>query len=257
MLSQKSNSKPYSVKNDGLLCNKLFLVRHGENRANLTKEFSHRLIDYPLTERGRLQAQQTAEYFQNLGVDEVYASPLKRARETAEIIAAPLGIQVSLEEAFREINVGELERMGGSRESWEIHTEIMHAWMTGSSDVSFPGGEDHFTAVRRMRSGLERILDGKVGQKIVIVAHGGIFFVSLSDLCPGLDMSTIRGRENQNCSISEIDMCLLDGRWQGELIRWADFSHLSGDAARLVSGLPEWLGEKLGLIKPSSATSTT
>ena len=44
----------------GGFINRIYLVRHGENRANLTKEFSYRLVDYPLTEKGILQAQQTA-----------------------------------------------------------------------------------------------------------------------------------------------------------------------------------------------------
>jgi broad specificity phosphatase PhoE len=64
--------------------NRLYLVRHGENRANLTKEFSSRLVDYPLTAKGVLQAQQTADYFQQRagagGIDAVYSSPLKRSR---------------------------------------------------------------------------------------------------------------------------------------------------------------------------------
>jgi broad specificity phosphatase PhoE len=41
----------------------LYLVRHGENLANITKEFSYRAVDYPLTPKGILQAEQTAEYF--------------------------------------------------------------------------------------------------------------------------------------------------------------------------------------------------
>ncbi|MCB0198167.1 MAG: histidine phosphatase family protein, partial [Anaerolineae bacterium] len=64
-----------------------YLVRHGENPANITKEFSYRDVDYSLTPKGVLQAQQTAAHFRNVPVDAVVASPLKRTRETAAIIA--------------------------------------------------------------------------------------------------------------------------------------------------------------------------
>ncbi len=45
---------------------KIYLVRHGENVANLTKEFSHRKVDHSLTPKGRLQAKQTAAYFKDI-----------------------------------------------------------------------------------------------------------------------------------------------------------------------------------------------
>lgn len=87
----------------------LYLVRHGENVANLTKEFSHRAVDYSLTDKGRAQAAQTADFFRGHAIDAVYSSPLRRARETAEAIAAVVGKPVTVVEDFREINVGVLE----------------------------------------------------------------------------------------------------------------------------------------------------
>jgi len=69
----------------------LYVVRHGENPANLNREFSYKLIDYSLTEKGVRQAEETASFFREKGIDAIYSSPLKRARETAQIIAAPIG----------------------------------------------------------------------------------------------------------------------------------------------------------------------
>ena len=76
--------------------NRLYLVRHGENPANLTKEFSYRRVDYGLTPKGVLQARQTAEFFKGKAVHAVYSSPLKRAAETAGIIAAELELRVEI-----------------------------------------------------------------------------------------------------------------------------------------------------------------
>jgi broad specificity phosphatase PhoE len=83
----------------------IYLVRHGENPANLTRQFSCRLVDYSLTPRGVQQAEQTALYFGRLPIGAVFASPLKRAVETATIIAQPLELEVQLLEQFREVNV--------------------------------------------------------------------------------------------------------------------------------------------------------
>lgn len=65
--------------------NTVYLIRHGENPANLTHDFSYKQVDFSLTAKGILQAEQTADYFKSQAPDEIYASPLKRARETAEI----------------------------------------------------------------------------------------------------------------------------------------------------------------------------
>jgi broad specificity phosphatase PhoE len=57
---------------------RLYWVRHGESIVNLTKEFSHRLVDKPLTPKGTLQAQQTADYFIDKKIDAIYCSPLNK-----------------------------------------------------------------------------------------------------------------------------------------------------------------------------------
>ncbi|MEL7644621.1 MAG: histidine phosphatase family protein, partial [bacterium] len=60
--------------------------RHGENHANLIKQLSSKLVDYPLTEKGILQAQQTGEALAGRGIKALFCSPLKRAKQTAEIV---------------------------------------------------------------------------------------------------------------------------------------------------------------------------
>src|SRR5438045_8885112 len=107
---------------------KLYLVRHGENKANITKEFSYKKVDYSLTPRGVLQAQQTADYFRDKKIEAIYSSPLKRAIETAHIIAKPLGLAVITVENFREVNVGDLEGQVVRRETWQTYLGVMKEW---------------------------------------------------------------------------------------------------------------------------------
>ena len=122
--------------------NTLYMVRHGENPANITKEFSYRHIDYSLTAKGVLQAEQTAAFFQSIPLDAIYASPLKRASETAEIIARTHNLPVTLLEEFREVNVGDMEQRPPTEENWREHDRIMGQWFKGNLTVAFPGGEN-------------------------------------------------------------------------------------------------------------------
>jgi probable phosphoglycerate mutase len=223
----------------------LYLVRHGENRANLTKEFSCRRVDYPLTDKGRLQARQTADHFVALSalsqarpLQAVYTSPLKRAAETAEVIAGALGLRAQVSEYFRELDVGDLEATGGSAEGWQIHNLVWEAWFRGSPETSFPGGENLLGVVERMRLGVHQLLEEQDGKDAILVGHGGLFTASIQDLCPRIEIAWLLRQDQQNCSISELAMYRQNGRWLGELVRWGDVSHLSGEAARLVSARP-------------------
>jgi broad specificity phosphatase PhoE len=187
--------------------NTLYFVRHGENRANLTREFSHRKIDYPLTERGIEQARQTAGYFRDKRITAVYASPLRRAAQTAQILAAPLGLDVTLVEEFREINVGDLEGQPPSDANWALHDQIYEDWFAGRAEARFPGGEDHPTLLARMATGLREVTRGRSGEWLVVVAHGGILVATVNALCANFRVESIadaRGAARvPNCAITE------------------------------------------------------
>src|SRR5262245_13098712 len=117
--------------------NILYLVRHGENLANITKEFSYKLVDYPLTPKGVLQAEQTAAFFQqSIPLDAAYVSPLKRASQTGEIIARAQGLPVTVLEELREINVGNMELLPPTEENWREHDRIIGQWFKGQPALS-------------------------------------------------------------------------------------------------------------------------
>jgi len=80
---------------------KILLIRHGENKANITREFSCKTVDYPLTEKMRIQAKQTAEALANLKIDKIVSSPLLRAKQTAEAICNKTKSNFEVEEELR------------------------------------------------------------------------------------------------------------------------------------------------------------
>jgi len=218
--------------------NRLFLVRHGENRANLTREFSHRLVDYPLTPKGRLQAAQTAAFLRQYPVSQVFTSPLKRARETAQVIAEATGAPLSVLEGFREVNVGRLEKEPPNAANWRLHDEIIRAWWTGEAHARFPGGETYVELVQRVRRGYETVLKGRDGETLVVVAHGGSLALPLLSLASNLDREALRAAAHHNCAVSELEGRVHDGKLHLGLVHWAMCEHLSGEAAAFVAGTP-------------------
>ena len=219
--------------------NHLYLVRHGENVANLTKEFSCNKVDYSLTAKGLLQARQTAVYLRSLHIDEVYCSPLKRAMETAQIIGDELGLPVVVLEDLREINVGDLEGRPANAADWKFHNEILEKWFDGQPQVTFPGGENGVMAWRRARRAVEYMCAGKSDRNIVAVGHGGLFTWTLLELCSSVDVNWLRHRDSANCSVSDIMVRSTNGRLDCDLVTWAEYGHLSGEAAALVRGIPD------------------
>ena len=223
---------------------RLYLVRHGENVANITKEFSHRLVDYDLTDKGRMQASQTADYFRSLSknvsikndsIGAIYSSPLKRAMQTADAISAAVGVPYTVVEDFREINVGDLEKHPPTDESWDTYFRVSDAWYNRRMDVPFPGGEDYNSLYGRFVRGLRSVI-GSGAENIIIVGHAGIFTFGIMELFAVDDRHGFDAIPNCNCSVTEI--LLDDEAMPIELVRWADGSHLSGEAAKIVASYP-------------------
>jgi probable phosphoglycerate mutase len=204
--------------------NTVYFVRHGENPANITRQFSYRLVDYPLTENGVRQAEETARYLRDRGITAVYASPLKRAVQTAQIIAAPLDLPVMVLEQFREVNVGALERQPPTPEAWAQHDAICAAWAAGVADACFPDGEDYHTLVARMRDGFCQALDGRDGDSIVVAAHGGNITATVRSFCANVGDFTLGSIPN--CAIIRMRLAVCNGDVHGTLEGWAECEHL-------------------------------
>lgn len=220
--------------------NKLYFVRHAENVANITKEFSCKHIDYSLTDKGICQAEQTAVFFKSIKIDEIWTSPLKRAIETGSFISKKNGIVPNIMEDLREVNVGDLELEKPTKESWDFYLNVTRAWKNGDMGVRFPGGENCHEMLSRFYNALCEIFANKRSSNIVVVGHGGIFSTCIPHICKNSDKSIFK-KENNNCSISEFLIDIVDEKIDCELLDWANCKHLSGIAAELVSGYPDYI----------------
>ena len=212
--------------------NILYLVRHGENPANLTREFSHRLVDYSLTPRGVEQARETAEHFARLPISRrlLLAAEARLAKPPR---SSPRGWPqpVIVREEFREVNVGDFEGQAPTDALWAEHDRIFEAWFAGARDLSFPGGENMERLHERVRRGISAAIGGPRREEIVIVCHGGLLLASVADLCPEVDVLPLVSLPIPNCAIVTVEMTAEpspEGQaLRGTLISWAATDHLS------------------------------
>ena len=149
------------------------LVRHGVTPHTTEKRFSGGLASANpgLSEEGRAQIRAVADWLAPLAerVDAVVASPVRRTRESAEILAAVLEHEVEVEPGFAEMEFGAWDGLTFA-EVGERHPEDLKAWL-GSLDVAPGGGESFRVVQERVLAGLERLLAGLAGKTVVVVSH--------------------------------------------------------------------------------------
>jgi broad specificity phosphatase PhoE len=151
-------------------------ARHGENVANLSKTLSYRVFDGDLTDVGRGQARELGERLAAADAGQVQllaCSPLRRARQTAEIVGRRLGLPVAMElDDLREVNVGDLDGRSDAR-AWEIYAAVLEAWRAGDTQARFPGGENRDELCARLRRALTAVARGAAAGRSPTLAHGG------------------------------------------------------------------------------------
>ncbi len=156
---------------------KIYFIRHGETSWNVEKRYQG-WTDIELSEVGVKQAKLLGERFKNINVDKIYASPLKRAFETARQIGENTGVDVVIDESFKEINFGEWE--GGTiSELTEKYGDEYLKFFNTPWATTFPGDGSFKNIESRMAKGIDRILKEDKGKSIVIVSHGGLLKILL------------------------------------------------------------------------------
>ena len=150
----------------------LILVRHGETAHTAEKKFSGRGgADPGLNADGRAQVQAVADWLAPLAdeIDAMVSSPLRRTRETAEIIAARLDKEVETEDGLAEAAFGTWDGLS-FREVQQQFPDDLDAWL-GSLDIA-PGGGDSFAQMdTRVRRARDRLPAGHPGKAVLAVTH--------------------------------------------------------------------------------------
>jgi ribonuclease H / adenosylcobalamin/alpha-ribazole phosphatase len=151
----------------------LILVRHGVTAHTLQKRFSGGVssANPGLSEEGRAQIRTVADWLAPLAdrVDVVVASPVRRARESGEILAERLGREVLEEPGFAEMDFGTWDGLT-FEEVADRHRSDLDAWL-GSTDARPGGGESLVMVQERVLAALDRVLADHAGRTVVVASH--------------------------------------------------------------------------------------
>ncbi|MDX1661235.1 MAG: histidine phosphatase family protein [Gemmatimonadota bacterium] len=154
---------------------RIVLVRHGETEYNREDRWQGSRSDVPLNQTGRDQASAVAGSLADRydgAIEAIYASPLRRARETAEILADRLDLEVEEEPALRELDHGRWDGLLKS-EIVERYPDEYAAYEADPKTVRRGGGESYDDLAARLWPALERLAGEHVGERIAAVCHGG------------------------------------------------------------------------------------
>ncbi len=178
----------------------LYCVRHGESTYNVEARLQGQSDTPVLSELGRRQSEAAARALSGEAIEALYASPLRRALETAEIISGALGLTIRTDPRLKEIDVGIFQdRLRADLEA--DHAQVLARWLSGDPDFVIPGGESRHQLAHRGRAAFEDIRRSG-HEQAVVVAHGGVLVSTIKSLLgiPLRDPPLAR----ENCSISTL-----------------------------------------------------
>lgn len=197
----------------------IILVRHAQTRSNMNGRYMG-WIDEDLSEEGIWQAEQLSRRLEGRSIDFAYSSPLRRACRTAQIIAMPHSIPVSLIEGLGEIRIGAWEGMYAV-EIEANFPDIWRVWRRDPSGFQMPGGESLSQVGERAIASFEDIVEANRGQQVLVVTHDVVVRLLVA-YCLDVSSSIYRRLEVANASLTIIQ--LIDGRRRLRLLN--DIGHL-------------------------------
>lgn len=150
---------------------RLILIRHGESTSDLEPRRIEGMADFPLSERGEWQVAQLGRRIAaDYRLDELIASPLKRARQTADAVSAACGLPYRIDERIREKSYGKL----GGLTFQEADEQYPHVnWRMSPTHEVMPEGESTLHQFQRVADFWFSLYDGPNDRTIAVVSHGG------------------------------------------------------------------------------------
>lgn len=172
----------------------VLLVRHGMCDP-VGHYFAGRAPGVPLNARGRDEAARVAERLASVPIAAIYSSPIQRARETAEAIAERAGVQVQVDDAFTEIDVGEWTGRTFQELGAAPYASEWGRFNTFRSGTRAGGGELMLDAQVRAVAALLALRDAYAARTVVVVSHADVikaavaYFIGVPlDLAPRLEI---------------------------------------------------------------------
>ncbi|MEF9916086.1 MAG: histidine phosphatase family protein [Lachnospiraceae bacterium] len=187
---------------------KLYLVRHGETDGNKRKLLQGH-SDIPLNDFGRTLAYKTGQGLQHISFDAVFTSPLKRAKETAEIIINKAKIPFIVDDRIQEMGFGIFEGLCCSKEGWEIPDPEFGRFFTEPQQYHAPlGGEGFPDVLKRVKDFFEDLYSKEqyAESNLLISTHGATLRAML-DYFKNVPLENFwDGGVHRNCAVSIVEV---------------------------------------------------
>ena len=200
------------------------IARHGESEGNFAGSLQGSRLDTPLSALGRRQAECLAARLAGEAIDAVWASTMIRARETAAIVATPLGLGVLLDADLVEFDWGD---WSGRPYDGAIEKEVSGVrkrWRAGEAELAPSGGESPARAAVRADRFLAR-LRASGARAPLVVAHGRFNRILMTRLL-GRELGRMDEIRQRNGSLSVFEW---DGSGPATPLLLDDVSHLPPD----------------------------
>ena len=150
----------------------IILVRHGECEGNIKGMFRGR-TDFPLNERGFIQAQDLARELKIFPIKYIYSSPLVRARQTAKAIGEQCGVEVKVEEGFNNIELGSWEgRL--KKEIAELYPKEWELWINNPEKLRVEDMKTLYDVQKRAKACLDNLVSRHNGETLTVVSHRAV-----------------------------------------------------------------------------------
>jgi phosphoserine phosphatase len=180
----------------------IYLVRHGATDNNLANPpilQGHR-TDPALSEQGKEQTVKTGLFLANVELDAVFSSPLLRARQTAEAIAGPHGLEVQTIDDLTEVDVGDWEGYDWDEiaEQWPKEYQ---AFIEDTGRNPYAGGETFQQVQDRVLVAMADLAENNLGRRIAVAAHNVVNRSFLSALL-NIPLKNYRKLPQSNCGIN-------------------------------------------------------
>lgn len=199
---------------------RILAIRHGETPWNRDARIQGQ-IDIPLNETGRWQAERTAAALADEPIDALYASDLRRARQTAEAIARRHGLALQTHPGLRERHFGDFQGRTWA-ELERQHPEVVRAWKAREPDFAPPGGESLLVLRARVEATFAELAARHAGGQIAVVAHGGVLDI-LYRAAARVELQAPRAWAMGNAAIHRV-LWTADSGFA--LLSWGDTRHL-------------------------------
>src|SRR5215471_3292614 len=199
---------------------RVFMVRHGATVLTEEDRFAG-ATDVALSDEGRAQVRQLARRLSGEKIAAVYASPLGRTVETAQILAAPHELEVQTREGLREISHGRWEQMT-RREVEERFPEEAAEWERDPYTFAPLGGESGLAVIARALPVLVELVRQHPGENILVVSHKATIRLLLSSL---LGFDPRRYRDNLDQKPAALNIVDFKDASRSRLTLFNDTSH--------------------------------